>query len=166
MPATTLGLAGSRNADSLLLDAWASPLRYSVSAADMDADGNWDFVAPGEMRDVGMASLTPDLVVCSTAAGSSASACADPSTTLSDSAPLLVISLGKDWGSFSSTDQQENVGTTIGGGPSGTSYPVAADRVWVSRGLSRQSGNEFDDLLAWPAPAALYRNLVAGGQLP
>ena len=71
IPASTLGLVGARNDDNLLLDAWASPVRFSVSAADADGDGDWDFVAPGEMRDVSIASLTPDLVVCSAAAGAS-----------------------------------------------------------------------------------------------
>ena len=57
-----------------------------------------------------------------------------------------MYSLGKDWTSFASSDQLENVGGTLGGGASGQSYPVAADVVWVSRGRSDRSGSEFDDL--------------------
>ena len=55
VPAATLGLPGSRNEDQLLLDAWGNPLRYSVSNSDADSDGNWDFVRPGEMRNVTLA---------------------------------------------------------------------------------------------------------------
>ena len=166
VPASTLGLSGTRNDDNLLLDPWASPLRYSVSASDTDADGNWDFTSPGEMRDVTVAALVPDLAVCRTAAGSSPGSCADAASTLTDSAPFVLLSLGKDWAASSGNDQQENVGASAGGGPSGTSYPVANDNVFVSRGRSLQAGNEYDDVITWSSPLSLYQSLVAGGQLP
>jgi len=166
VPSSTLGLAGPRNDDNLLLDAWASPLRYSVSASDVDGDGDWDFIAPGEMRDVTMAVLVPDLVVCSTATGAGPTACSGPATTLTDSAPAVIFSMGKDWGSFSSADQQENVGATLGGGPSATSYPVASNVVSVNRRMSDRTGSEFDDLVFWSSAGNLYHRMVAGGQLP
>jgi len=166
VPASTLGLVGPRNADNLLLDAWASPLRYSVSASDVDGDGNWDFIAPGEMRDVSIPLLAPDLVVCTVATGSSAAACSGPATTLTGTAPVVVFSMGKDWGTFGSADQQENVGTTVSGGPSGTSYRVASDVVFVNRRMSEQVGSEFDDIVYWSAATRLYHRLVIGGQLP
>lgn len=166
VPATTLGISGSRNGDNLLLDDWASPLRYSVSAADADGDGNWDFTTPGEMRDVTISLLAPDLNVCSVSTGSSPASCADAATTLTSQAPFLVYSLGKDWSSFSSPDQQENVGATIGGGPSGTNYAVANDTVFVSRSRSENSGAEYDDALVWISPAQLYLRLIRSGQLP
>jgi len=166
VPASTLGLAGSRNGDNLLLDPWASPLRYSVSAADVDGDGNWDFIVSGELREIGMANLTPDLSVCSTASGATASACGSAATTLSSTSPLLIYSLGKDWASFAGADQAENAGTTLGGGPSGSSYPIAANTVFVHRSRSEQSGNEFDDVLVWMSPLSLYQKLLIAGQLP
>lgn len=166
VPASTLGLSGPRNDDNLMLDSWASPIRYSVSASDVDGDGNWDFIAPGEMRNVTMALLAPDLVVCSSGTGSSANSCSGAATTLTNSAPSVVFSMGKDWGSFSSADQQENVGTTIGGGPSAINYPVAADVVSVSRRRSERPGDEFDDLVSWSSASSLYHRMVAGGQLP
>lgn len=166
IPASTLGLVGSRNDDNLLLDSWASPLRYSVSSSDVDTDGDWDFVAPGEMRDVSISVLNPDLVVCSSAAGASPVACSGPATTLTGTAPAIVYSMGKDWGSFGSADQQENVGTTLGGGPSGTSYQVASNIVFVNRRMSDQVGSEFDDIVFWTSPSRLYHRLVAGEQLP
>jgi len=166
VPASTLGLSGSRNDDNLLLDPWGSPVRYSVSAADVDADGNWDFTTSGELRDVGMPNLAPDLSVCSTATGTTASACGSATTTLSSWAPMIVYSMGEDWTSFSSADQLENAGATLGGGPSGTNYPIAADLVFVSRSRSGQGGNEFDDVVVWMSPLSLYHQLVNGGQLP
>lgn len=166
VPATTLNLRGSRNADNLLLDPWGSPLRYSVSAADIDSDGNWDFIAPGEMSDVTMPVLQADLVVCSTAAGATATACGGTTETMSDRAPMLVYSLGKDWPSFSSPDQLENVGAIVSGGPSGARYRVAANVVFVSRGVSAASGSEFDDRLSWMSMHALFRRMVDAGHLP
>ena len=166
VPASTLGLTGLRNADNLLLDEWANPIRYSVSATDVDGDGNWDFVSPGEMSDVTIAALVPDLSICSTSVGSSPTACANAASTLSSASPALIYSMGTDWATFTSADQQENVGATLGGGASGTNYPVAADIVFVSRRMSKLSGDEFDDIVTWVAPSSLYHRMVTGGQLP
>lgn len=166
VPATTLDLPGSRNDDNLLLDPWGSPLRYSVSASDSDGDGQWDFVTPGEMRDVSMPNLNPDLTVCSTSAGASATGCGSANATLSDQSPAIVLSLGKDWNSFSSADQLANVGATLSGGPSGRSYRVASDIVFVSRGRSNQPGAEFDDSLRWISSNGLFRGMVEAGRLP
>ena len=166
VPATTLDLNGNRNTDNLLLDPWGSPLRYSVSASDTNANGNWDFVAPGEMQSVTMSNLAPELVVCSLAAGSTATACAGSNVTSIDAAPAIVYSMGKDWASFTSADQLENAGATIGGGPSGSNYPVADDAVFVDAVRSSLTGSEFDDLLIWLPPATLYARLVAAGHLP
>ena len=166
VPSTTLNLHGSRNEDNLLLDPWGSPLRYSVTNSDVDGDGNWDFVSPGEMRDVTMPLLQPDISVCSTATGASNTACASGAVTLAAQAPMIIYSLGKDWSSFNSPDQRENVGTTLGGGASGTNYRVARNVVFVSRGRSQASGDEFDDHLQWLSANALYRRLGDAGHLP
>lgn len=166
VPATTLDLNGNRNDDNLLLDPWGSPLRYSVSASDANGDGTWDFVTPGEMRVVTMPLLDPELVVCSTAAGSSPTACATANATLADRAPAVMYSIGKDWASFSSADQLENTGSTLGGGPSGTNYAIASDDVFVRANRSALAGSEFDDLVIWIPANALFARLVQSGQLP
>lgn len=166
VPATTLDLGGVRNDDNLLLNPWGSPVRYSVTASDFDGNGNWDFTFPGEMQAVTMPSLAPDLVVCSTAVGSSAVACSGANVTLAAQSPAVIYSLGKDWNSFSSADQLENVGNNLGGGPSGRSYPVASDVVFVTRGRSDLSSNAFDDQVIWLSANTLYRGLVDAGQLP
>lgn len=166
IPATTLDLNGQRNDDNLLLDPWGSPVRYSVTASDANTDGNWDFVAAGEMRTITMPLLQPDLVICSTAVGSSASACAGSSETVSQGATAVIYSLGKDWATFGSADQLENVGSNLGGGTSGATYRVASDRVFVDRGHSGLAGSEFDDLLVWIPPMRLYGRLVDTGHLP
>jgi prepilin-type N-terminal cleavage/methylation domain-containing protein len=166
VPAVTLGVPGARNEDQLLLDAWGNPVRYSVTASDADGDGNWDFVRPGEMRNVTVAALAPDLRVCTTASGSSPIACASAATTVVATAPAVLLSMGKDWAMGTSADQQENVGATLGGGPSGRTYEVGSDIVFVARTQSAAAGNEFDDIVAWVSPSALYGQLVAAGRLP
>jgi prepilin-type N-terminal cleavage/methylation domain-containing protein len=166
VPATTLDLNGLRNDDNLLLDPWGSPLRYSVSSSDVNANGAWDFVTSGDMSAVSMPLLQPELTVCSTATGASATACSEINVTLTASAPVVVYSLGKDWAAFTSPDEVENVGASLGGGPSGTNYRVASDAVFVVRGKSDLGGSEFDDLLLWTAPNRLYSRLVDAGHLP
>lgn len=166
VPATTLDLNGQRNPDNLLLDPWGAPLRYSVSSSDVNVDGTWDFITAGEMRLVTMSLLQPDISVCSTAAGSSPTACASTNVTLTQQAPMVVYSLGKDWSSFTSADQLENVGANIGGGVSGNTYAVAADDVFVVRGNSDLAGSEFDDLVVWLSLHRLYGRLVDAGHLP
>tara|TARA_R110002096_G_scaffold130643_5_gene279911 strand:- start:6799 stop:7572 length:774 start_codon:yes stop_codon:yes gene_type:complete len=166
VPATTLNLNGQRNDDNLLLDPWGSPLRYSVSASDADGDGAWDFTNAGEMQNVTMPLLAPELTVCRTATGASATACGSTNVTLTDASPVIVYSLGKDWAAFTSADELENVGANLGGGPSASNYRVAADAVFVVRGRSDQAGSEFDDLLLWIAPNRLFGRLVDAGHLP
>ena len=166
VPATTLDLRGTRNDDNLLLDPWGSPLRYSVTNVDTDGNGDWDFMNAADIRTVGLATLAPDLVVCRTATGASATACAAGNDTLTASTPVVIYSLGKDWAQFSSADQLENVGANVGGGPSGTSYRVASNVVFVERGRSIQDGNEYDDVVDWVSANAVYKRLVDAGYVP
>ena len=166
VPATTLDLRGSRNADNLLLDPWGSPLRYSVTASDANGNGQWDFLDAADLRAAGLAALAPELAVCRRAAGASSTACASGNDTLTDGTPAVVYSLGKDWAGFSSPDQLANVGATLTGGPSGERYRVAADAVFVDRGPSDQTGSEFDDLVDWIPSPILYKRLIDSGFLP
>ena len=166
VPATTLGLRGSRNADNLLLDPWGSAVRYSVSASDANGNGVWDFLNVAEVAAVNLAGLTPELVVCSSATGASASACGSSGDTVANAVPFVVYSLGKDWASFSSADQVENTGTTVAGGPSGIRYAVSANDVFVMRGRTALAGAEYDDLVTWLPALVLYKASIDGGHVP
>jgi prepilin-type N-terminal cleavage/methylation domain-containing protein len=166
VPAATLGLGGGRNADGLLLDAWGNPLRYSVTASDANGDGRWDFTVPGNLRTVTLPALAPDLRVCSTAAGATATTCSSAATTVAAGVPAVLFSMGKDYAVTASADQLANVGASLGGGPSGTAWPVAGDRVFVSRTPGSAAGNEYDDTVTWIAPSSLYGQMVAAGRLP
>ena len=76
------------------------------------------------------------------------------------------MSLGRNWATAAAGDQLENLGATVAGGPSGVSYPVASDDVFVSRTESGQAGSEFDDIVTWVSPSTLYGELVSAGRLP
>ncbi len=166
VPATTLGLRGSRNDDNLLLDPWGSVLRYSVSASDANTNGVWDFLSDTEVATITLAGMTPELTVCSTAAGASASACGSSGDTVASAVPFVVYSLGKDWASFSSADQLENTGATVAGGPSGIRYAVSSNDVFVMRGRSEMVGAEYDDLVTWLPALVLYKASIDGGHIP
>lgn len=140
VPAVTLGLAGDMNQDSLLLDAWGNPVRYSVSDSNSRAFTVGPIV-PG---------LSPDLTVCGEAGCS---------TILIPDAVAVLYSTGKD-GALrpAGTDQRENGETRMStgvSGPSGIRYWVSNDRLFVSREQSQVPGNEFDDLVRWISPGML-----------
>lgn len=140
VPVVTLGLASAVNQDSLLLDAWGNPVRYSVS----NSNGRIFTVGPI------VPGLNADLSVCGDAGCS---------TSLVTDAVAVLYSMGKD-GALQpvSTDQRENGETRLPAGvtgPSGIRYRVSNDRRFVSREVNLVSGNEFDDLLQWISPGML-----------
>ncbi|GJM11931.1 MAG: hypothetical protein DHS20C12_03340 [Pseudohongiella sp.] len=143
VPWSTLGLSGTINDDELLVDGWLSPYRYSVTTSNGAAfTTSISAITP-------LTNLAPDLEICDDAA------CG---TTLFDSAPAVIYSLGADWDAFSSADEVENSGeTTVAG------YRMANDLRFVSTGYIEDT---FDDLITWISPSILYTRMIAAGQLP
>lgn len=140
VPAVTLGLAGAVNQDSLLLDAWGNPVRYSVTGSNSRAYTVGP-ITPG---------LTPDLSVCNDAACS---------LSLINNAVVVIYSTGQD-GALQpvSADQRENGETRLPAsvnGPTGIRYWVSNDRRFVSHEFRQTPGDEFNDLVKWISPAAL-----------
>jgi hypothetical protein len=155
VPSATLGLKGTVNADGLLLDPWGNPLRYSVT----NTAGTWDFTRTGRMKSVGIAALVPDLRVCREAA------CTN---VIVSNIPTVVISMGKNWATFTSADELANAGEggfSLTGGPSGITYRIAAtnNKDFVSTDFSETS---FDDAIALIYPNDLYNKMQDAGQLP
>ena len=147
VPSATLGLSGSVDANGLLMDSWLSPYRYNVS----DVLGN-AFTTAGGLRAAGFAALTatpPDLRVCTDAT------CA---TVIADSLPVVVVSLGANWASFSGADEVENSGeTTIAG------YRHANNNDFAS---TLYIEDVFDDTISWMSANILYTRMISAGQLP
>lgn len=155
LPAVTLGLSGNFNDDTLMLDPWNNPWRYSISYSA----GTWDFIVKEQMSTVGMGDLEPDLVVCDRQS-TGATSCVAPAIKLVDDAVLVVYSLGADWSDFSSVIQQENVGATMG------PYRIANDVVFASAPRSVKENNEFDDQVFWLSKNVLFSRMVQAHVLP
>lgn len=144
VPAATLGLSGALNDDSLMVDDWLSPYRYSVTTANSNA-----FTSANGMRSATMASLAPNLRICEEAA------CTN---VISDTAPVVILSLGEDWQAFTSADEVENSGEVTTAG-----YRMPNDTDFVS---TQYIEDTFDDLISWISPNILYTKMISAGQLP
>ena len=166
VPAVTLGLPGTLNQDKLLLDAWGSPIRYSVTNSDANGNGNWDFVRPGEMRTVTLASLAPSLDICTTTTGSSANGLReqrhDADQHRTGGHRLARQGLGD--GHFGGPAGEP--GRDRGRRAFGPQLPGGRRRSLRQPDARRQAGNEFDDIVTWVSPATLYGELVSAGRLP
>ena len=169
VPGKILGLNGPYNLDGLLIDSWSNPIRFSVTEQNSNA-----FTRAGEMRNVTMALLTPDLTICRSFT-TGATPC--PTTDiLTDTAPFVILSLGKDGHEFINTasadsDQGENSSEVVASANAtgeNIAYTVAGDTVFVSTGYSSvdSTAGQFDDLIIWVSPYILYDRMIEAGQLP
>lgn len=148
LPAAVLGVAGSFNDSGLLLDAWGSPLRYSVSlsdSAEFGEPGMADFVSENEMKNVGLQNLHADLVIC---AESATGSCAR-NDIRANHVPAVVLSTGRDL-----TDagvQSENLDNDI---------------IFASHSYSQSPDNPYDDMVLWLSDNVLYSRMIEAGVLP
>lgn len=193
LPASTLGLAGARNGDGLLLDPWGNPVRYSLSSANSSVAGAGspavnDFIVASELRSVGVANLFPDLNICSVAPGTGAGAgnedvCTDAASTVVGSysgqtdrigVPFVVYSLGPDGETFLdkspiSADSLENAGEKLVS-PRYTHAGGPTGAVYLRANdrafVSHGRTGTFDDLLDWVPANVLYVRLMQAGHLP
>jgi len=159
LPAMTLGISAT-DARGYLLDAWDTPVRYSVT--------NWTVnVAPpppaftpptlpyanvfsrtNGIATLGVAGLTPDLRVCSAAA-----CAAGQVLTTAGTVPAVILSVGKNRKLVGhDVDEAEN---------------FDADVTFVNHEPrpTGGSGGEFDDLVTWLSVNVLVNRMVAAGAL-
>lgn len=138
IPVNTLGLTGSQNQDSLLLDPFGSPYRYYVSNSDVNG-GNDDFVNNDEMRNVGLVDvidvpggsipgqdgyidLDGQFLICDSAGTTTDDLCTGASVVFGRpagsggpyaGAPFVLLSLGKNWSQTPAGDELENAGANM-----------------------------------------------------
>ncbi len=151
LPASTLGIQPTDDA-GFALDAWNNRIIYAVTNADANA-----FTKSGDMNDLGLSNLNPDLSVCSTSTGTTAAACSGTSKTLINNAVVVVYSTGAT-GALASGGADENE----------NSIPLVAgiDKVFVSHDIRANDPNgEFDHLVVWLSPYVLYNEMIRAGQL-
>ncbi len=199
VPVGTLGITGSLNQDSLLLDPWGSPYRYYVTYGDFDGSGGDDFVNPGGMRAVGLVDSAPsddyiDLdgiyLICDAAGTSTDNQCTGATEVFGTyaggppvvygGAPLVLLSMGKNWNETPVGDELENRGGSltftdlaIANGPSTEEYFLkdvsavvapSAQTTFVRR--TTGMADDFDDVVRWVSPNILFSKMIDAGQLP
>src|SRR5882724_5344834 len=152
VPAATLGLAVVDD-QGFAVDPWGNRIRYAVTNANGNA-----FTTVGGMSTTGLGTLAPNLLICSTATGISATSCA-AGTALTSGVPAIIYSTGKN-GGYGGTGLDEAAN------PNANS--ANNDRVFVSHVPSPSSATngEFDDIMTWLSPNALYNRMIAAGRLP
>jgi len=149
VPAATLGLQPVNN-QGYAIDAWGNRLRYAVTTANSNA-----FTTTNGMKTTGLSALAPNLLVCSTATGISGSSCGpNASLTSSPGVPIVIYATGKNGGNGTGSDEAANTDGT--------------NRTFVSHAPSPGTApnGEFDDIVIWLSPHALYNRIVAAGKLP
>lgn len=148
VPAATLGISGLDN-KGYVLDGWDFPIHYAVTTANSNA-----YTMTNGMS-TNFSTLSPNLLVCSTASATNSScSVANTSLTSSPGVPVVIYSTGANGGtSGTSADEAENPN------PNPASK---TDRIFVSH----ESTPTFDDLVVWISPNILLNRLVTAGKLP
>lgn len=152
VPAATLGLA-TVDSQGFAIDPWGNRIRYAVTNANGNA-----FTTTNGMSSTGLGALAPNLLVCSTATGISATSC-DTGKALTTGVPVVIYSTGKN-GGYGGTGLDEAANPN----PNSTNN----DRVFVyhTPTPSTATNGEFDDIVTWLSPNILYNRMVAAGKLP
>lgn len=147
VPGVTLGLSVT-DGRGYAIDGWGNPLRYAVTTANANA-----FTSTKGMQTAGMQSLTPNLYVCASSSGITATSCGT-AQVLANGTPAVIYSRGANW--------------ATGTGGADEAANVANNPVFVSHihTASVGAGGEFDDIVTWLSPQVLYSKMVSAGQLP
>lgn len=150
LPAVTLGITPVDSA-GFAIDAWvdgtaARRVGYAVSNSNSSALTTADGVRAATMASVGAS--TTHLYVCATglASGPPTTNCGVTVATLADKAPVVLFSLGRDTGT-NSIDETNNQN---------------GDRVFSS-GTPNAT---FDDIVTWMSMNALFDRMIKAGKLP
>lgn len=147
LPAATLGVQPT-DTQGFALDAWGNRIRYAVTQVNNGGAAMPDFTAAGDMANVGITTLAPDIRVCatSTAAGCTAA------VNLINNAVAVIYSLGAT-GLLASGGADEDAN-------------LNNDTVFVGHEPSASGPNgEFDHMLVWVSPYVLYNAMIEAGQL-
>lgn len=151
VPATALGLSAT-DSQGFAVDSWGNRIRYAVTAwSSMTPAVTGVFTTAGGMSMVGISNLSPNLLVCSTAAGITGSppTCASGTAlTSSPGVPAVIFSIGRNGGGGASPDETANLN---------------GDRAFVSRDFVQDG---FDDMVIWISPNILINRMVGAGKLP
>jgi prepilin-type N-terminal cleavage/methylation domain-containing protein len=157
VPAATLGLSPT-DLQGYAIDAWGNRIRYAVtswsSASPVVANVFTSTNGMSAAITGGFSNLSPNLLVCSTATGISATACAAGTSLTTSGVPAIIFSTGNNGAQ--------------GGGGSDENANLDNNRTFVSHvpAPSSATNGSFDDLVIWLSPNTLLNRMVAAGKLP
>ena len=154
VPAATLGLSGTTDSSGFLIDSWGNRIHYAVTNANANAFTTTSTLTTG-MQGVGISNLQPNLLVCTTYNGISASSCgSNYYLTATPGVPVVIFSTGKNGAQGSAgPDEAANLDanqTFVSHLPTGSGAP----------------GGYFDDIVIWISPNVLISRMVSAGKLP
>lgn len=157
LPAATLGIRPV-DGDGFALDGWNNRIMYAVAQDNAGGAGTPDFTTSGDMNTVGITILDPELRVCLSSTGVTASACSGGTETnyAINNAVAVLYSLGETGSQGSGgNDEDEN-----------PNMPTN-DSVFVSHDVTAAgvANGEFDHLFTWISPYVLYNAMIEAGQL-
>lgn len=147
VPAATLGITPT-DSQGYALDGWSNRIRYAVTTANSNA---FNFTTFNGMQSVGMGTLTPNLAVCASATGITATTCGT-AISLANNAVAVIYSIGKNTAPAGIDEAANLDGNQVFVSHSPT--PVGA------------ANGAFDDMLTWLSPNTLFNRMVAAGKLP
>lgn len=152
LPAVTLGITPT-DQNGFALDAWGQRIRYTVHKGTINSVSN-PFTRTNGIKDATMSSISDKdlLFVCSTATGAGSSDCGT-AVKLTDKAPAVFFSTGKNAGAGVGADETAN---------------TDANRVFIFHEPTPAAApnGEFDDIVTWLSPNILYNRMIAAGRLP
>lgn len=157
LPAVTLGIQPT-DSNGFAIDGWNNRIMYAVTQNNAGGAGTPDFTTSNDMNTVGISILAPELRVCLSATGITASACSGgtESNYAINNAVAVIYSLGP-------TGSQASGGADENANPAAPSTP---DSVFVSHDIRANDPNgEFDHLVVWISPYVLYNGMLEAGQL-
>ena len=157
LPAALLGFRPA-DAQGYAIDAWESSvnrIRYAVSDRTVGGVASV-FTRTNGMRSVPLASLgaSAHFFICQSGEGTTAADCGS-AVTLASNAVVVLWSVGANSATGGTSVHEAQNPNPRGG---------SADRVFVSRALSKVPGHEFDDQVTWIPATALLSRLVLAGQ--
>lgn len=174
LPAATLGIQPS-DINGFALDAWNNRIRYAVAANNNSAalvngsvcggDTAPDFTTAGDMAAVGLACLAPELRVCNSAVGITATRCSalavQEANYSINNAAAVIYSIGPTGALVEGgTEEHANLNDDDANG-------AINDGVFVSHGITANTATsqEFDHIVTWISPYVLYNAMIQAGQL-
>lgn len=176
LPAATLGIQPV-DAQGFALDGWQNRILYAVTQSNSGGAATPDFTSniadnlatplvneADGMNVVGISNLAPDLRVCLSSAGITATMCsaAAPETNYSiNNAVAVIYSIGATGAqAVGGVDETANLNDADANG-------IIDDGVFVSHGVTAAgaANGEFDHMVTWISPYVLYNTMIEAGQL-